>query len=262
MPISVERARRHIRENCEALRLFHQNKHWPRYLYHTAQVEVTAEILRTSRLVPRRHQHTLIHDVANQGAITNNPDAHRFIRLYFRPKNSFHFKTEGIKAADDLHRQSKHMSIPIMLAFDAQSLLTLDGVGFTPGNFAVRYTTPEFSEAAFDKFPFDYVYHDRPPPRESIKTVHYHRMAEVVYEGELPIEPHLKYIVCRSIYDKTSLLSFLGDSGAHYAAMIVVEQVRGAAFMHRAMYLTGLQFTEDGRIAIRVTPPLKLPQSN
>ena len=70
--------------------------------------------------------------MANQGALSNNPDAHQYVRLYFRPRNSFHLKTEGVKAIGDPYRAQNHMSIPVAFAFDFQKEMTLLEVDLFP----------------------------------------------------------------------------------------------------------------------------------
>lgn len=260
MAISQERAQRHVKEHSERLRLNRRNARWPKCLFFTAHLDPACEILISGNLIPRAMQSELIHDVANPGAIASNPRAHHYTRLYFRPKNDYHLKTEGIKCLGDEYRQDKHMSIPIMLVFDSQSLLSYEGVGFTCGNFATITTTPGFDEEYFNNIPFDMVYHDGPLSQERMHKVHYHRMAEVVYRGELPIEPFLRQIICRTPLDRESLLSRLGDEAPTFKERIRVEQIHGSAFMHWGLYIRRLNL-HKGTLYFEILFPRKAPVS-
>jgi hypothetical protein len=84
MGISIDRAKRHVEENCSALKMFAQNANWPKYLFHAAHAETAAKILISGALSPRSLLGHIDHDVANQGALNNNNLAHDYCRLYFR----------------------------------------------------------------------------------------------------------------------------------------------------------------------------------
>lgn len=101
MSITVKRAARHSKEWSSKLAPFPVRANWPVHLFHTCQLEVAVEIVKSGEIKCRSNVGNLICDVANQGAVWNNPDAHNYVRLYFRPRNSFHLKTEGVKAAGE-----------------------------------------------------------------------------------------------------------------------------------------------------------------
>lgn len=131
MALSPERATRHVTEWSERLRSSPRGSLWPAYLFHAAHATTAVAMLRSERLSSRSRIGTVAHDVANQGALHNNPRAHDYARLYFRPRNVFHLKTEGVKCIGDPNRDRHHMSVPVLLAFDALSVLTLQGAGFS-----------------------------------------------------------------------------------------------------------------------------------
>ena len=257
MGISRPRAQQHVEVYLEHLKKFPQTANWPKYLFHAAQVEVAAEILKSRVLVPRAEQRNLIHDVANQAAIASNPNALNYARLYFRPKNSFHLKTEGIKCIGDPYRDERHMSVPIMLAFDSVSVLTREDVGFAIGKLAHAYAEPEFGEAYFDTIPFDDVYHDHAPQSrgDEIRNL---RMSEVVCKGQLPLEHMLGRIVCRTAYDRATLLYLLGDQADVFRAITAVEQIHGSVFLHKGIYLSKLNFEQDA-LSFRLHSPARPP---
>lgn len=120
MAISQERAKQHVEEHSLRFRLIRRCARWPRSLFFAAHIEPALQIITSGKLIPRSMQSDLLHDVANPDAVANNPEAHKYTRLYFRPKNDYHLKTEGIKCIGDHHRQEKHMSIPIMFVFSAR----------------------------------------------------------------------------------------------------------------------------------------------
>lgn len=71
--------------------------YWPNFLFHYADVTAVAAIIREGMLRSRASQQHQICEVAEPGALAANPEALRYVRLHFRPKNHFHLSTEGIK---------------------------------------------------------------------------------------------------------------------------------------------------------------------
>ena len=100
MPISLIRAQQHVELWSEKLSGTSRAK-WPQHLFHTCQLEVAVEILKAGKIICRNEVQNLICDVANQGALWNNPEGHNYVRLYFRPRTYFHLKTEGVKSLGD-----------------------------------------------------------------------------------------------------------------------------------------------------------------
>lgn len=260
MGISVERAERHVRERCAALRNYAQNANWPKCLFHAAHVETTVDILRSGKIVSRKKLGIVRHDVANQGALANNELAHRYARLYFRPKNGFHLRTEGIKCLLDPYRLDCQMSVPVMLVFDAAAVLALPDTAFTDRNFA-HQIVPGCDEAYFDRIPFDDVYHDRPPTPERMAEIQDRRMAEVVYPGDLPLSGYLRQIVCRTALDRETLLHLLGADAARFRRLVTVEQIHGSTFFHRGLYINNIGVVEN-KIHVGIKPPAQSPRNN
>ena len=60
----------------------------------------------------------------------------------------------------------------------------------------------------FSQIPFHYVFHDGayPPSQAEIK---FHRNAEVLVPNSLPLRPTLKFIACRSVAERQTLLHLL-----------------------------------------------------
>jgi hypothetical protein len=171
----------------------------------------------------------------------------------------FHLKTEGIKFIGDVNRQDAHMSVPIILAFDAVGVLSAPNTGFSIGKLAGHGTQPHFDEAFFDSIPFEDVYHDSPMPRSArADEIRNHRMSEVVFRGPLPVFPHLRYVVCRTRYDRTTLLHFLGDDAQRFQNMVVSEQTLGSMFVRYCTYIKGAS-ASDGQLTLEFAPPRQPP---
>jgi hypothetical protein len=240
MSITLARAEHHIKDWSHNLARFPTRANWPLHLFHTCQLEVAVEIIKSGCIKCRGNLEHLICDVANQGAVWNNPDAHSYVRLYFRPRNSFHLKTEGVKATGDPFRMDPHMSIPIAFAFDFKKVITLANCGFVPGNFAKTGAAPLSSDAEFDEMQFELVYHDSALTQEKMAEVHNWRMSEAVVSGILPLS-YLSYVICRTIHEERTLRHALGSFPS---PKTIVEQ-RGSIFMRRGIFIDEIYWASD-----------------
>jgi hypothetical protein len=232
MSVTIERAERHVREWSKRLAPFRTRSNWPRHLFHTCQLEVALEIIRAGRILCRKDVPRLICDVANQGALWNNADAHGYVRLYFRPRNNFHLKTEGIKATGDPNRIDPHMSIPITFAFNFVKVIASQDSGFVAGNFARSGARPSDSDHNFDNLRFDLIYHDAATLPDQRTEIHNWRMSEVVVSRELALAK-ISCIVCRTIHEERTLRYMLNETIPHRT---IIEQ-RGSIFMRRGIFI-------------------------
>lgn len=216
-------------------------------------------IIRSGRLLPRARQDEIICDVADQGALWHNPEAHKFARLYFRPRNGFHFKTEGTKSKSDPHRRDPHMSIPIIFAFDFVTTITLPNSFFLPVNFAIGAQEVLDCDAEFDTLDFDKIYNDRPLPSSHYERqiIQASRMAEVVVKGGLTLDS-LAAVACRTIHEERTLLYRLRDLGDRIPR--IFTEKTGSAFLREAMFLDEV-YSKDGILHIRFHNPTKSPQA-
>jgi hypothetical protein len=219
-------------------------------------LEVAAEIIKSGVLKCRNKVGKLICDVANQGALWNNPDAHEWVRLYFRPKNSFHYKTEGVKSKSDPYRADYHMSIPVAFAFDFLKVMTLPNASFVPGNFAKGAATPQTGDASFDRMNFDLIYHDSPLSRDRKAEVHNWRMSEVVVTDELSLS-NLSFVICRTTHEERSLRYAIENSNI---PRIIVEQ-KGSIFMKRGMFIDEISWS-SGQLLFKFHEPTDSPQTS
>lgn|GEM_PF-2425195 len=256
MALSTEGAREHVRVWSSRLRQSPLCANWPTHLFHTADVTNVVPILTNGRLICRRGLDEIPCDVANQDALWNNPDAHGYVRLYFRPRTMFHLSTEGIKCLGDRYRRDPHMSIPVMLAFDAPSILALKGVGFSRGKLS-RKIPVGFDNDFFQSINFGGVYHDGPTRDETIQD---HRMAEVVVPDQLPLRPHLRKVICRTALERRTLLHRLGRQATDLSSLIVVEQIQQSCFLHKSLYVTSVGF-QEGKLRLDLHAPKDPPRS-
>jgi hypothetical protein len=241
VPITLARAQRHVKE--QAARLTPNRRVWPSFLYHACDVTNAIGIVRDGALKCRTQASGFL-DVANEGALNIFDGAHSCARLYFRPKNGFHFRTEGIKCIADPYRLPNHMSIPVMLVFDFVSVITLEGAKFSCGNIQKSRVFMD-GDAAFDDLDFEAIYHDGPTTADNGDYIRNMRMAEVSVEAEVPLEPHLRAIVFRTQSDMRTFEFLLEINGLACPYKRFVERARGTLFLSRALYLNDLTFSGD-----------------
>lgn len=239
MPISLVRAQRHV--NDRSARLTANRASWPHFLYHACDVTTAINIVRHNMLRCRNDATDFL-DVANGGALNIYDGSHSCARLYFRPKNGFHFRTEGIKCLNDQWRLPNHMSIPVMFLFDFISVITLSGARFSCGNVQ-RSRTFLDGDAAFDSLDFDAIYHDAPTNSQNKEYITNMRMSEVGVEGNVPLQPHLRGIMFRTQSDMQTFEYMLERGGISCPYKLIVERARGTLFLARAFYLNDLNFS-------------------
>lgn len=241
MAITLNRAIEHVAIWSKRLKGF--STFWPKHVYHTADASVIPTILSSGCIKPRNQQTDLVCDVASVSAIARNPRALEYSRFYFRPRTLFHIITEGIRCVADTKRPTNQMSIPIILAFDAHSVLSLEGISYTKGKFADCDAERGDDQDFFDSIDFDDIYHDAPT---TDAVVRHKRMAEVLYAGKLPLD-YLKFIICRTVHDRITLLSLLSlEQREKFGPQIKVQKSEGSYFVHHySLYITDLKFVNN-----------------
>lgn len=262
MPVSVERIERHIEEWGPKLGRDSLRKSWPKYLFHTLDASSINAVVARGAVLSRQKvvsQHgAVICDVANQGALWSNPAAHNYVRLYFRPRNSYHLKNEGIKSLSDVYRIDPHMTIPVTIAFNISPVLSLPGAAFVPGNFARLGNAPCDTDEDFDDLSFSDIYHDSAPPQARMSEILNARMSEVVVASEVSLS-HARGLVVRNSYDRWTLRHLLSDLPEDRCPKILLDR-EGAVFFKRGMYIRDL-YLEGNDILLRFGEPFKAPQS-
>lgn len=243
MPITVARALRHIVEHEKRLAANRRCARWPRYIFHTTHVSNAVEIVRTGS-VGARSNTAGFHDVANQGALSAFDGSHDFARFYFRPKNGFHLRTEGIKCIGDPYRFDHQMSVPICFVFRLQDVLTRSDCFFSSGNLQ-RLKRFETGDAAFDALDFEAIYHDAQPDPSELDYIHDRRMAEVAVRDRLALIDGLQAIVFRTKWDMETFRWLLAARGVTCDHRLGIEHIGQSIFISQGLFVSDLDFRDD-----------------
>jgi hypothetical protein len=195
LSITLARATRHTEEQEKRLADTYQRASWPRYLFHTTHVTNAVEIVRHGA-ISARNQVANFHDVANQGALGAFEGSHNYARLYFRPKNAFHMRTEGIKCLNDPYRFQNQMSVPVCFLFRLPDVLCRTDACFSSSNVQ-RSHDFKTGDEAFDTLDFDAIYHDHWTDASNRQYIHDCRMAEVAVKDQIHKSLRCALFMCR-----------------------------------------------------------------
>jgi hypothetical protein len=216
--ITLAKAQSHIENWCATLltpRGHGYRSKWPKYLFHHASLANATSILEEGALLSRHDASALAHDdVAPAEVIARRTDAHRYARLYFRPRTPTQYQVEGIRKTQDcyLNDPSNHVPILYMFMFSAESVLTLPGTQFSNGNMQSPNSTFDGTNDFFNALPFDKIFHEGrfdPSEKDSILKA---RCAEVLADSPLLLKDHLKFVLCRSEAERHTLLDAYPNS--------------------------------------------------
>ncbi len=191
-------------------------------------------------------ENVVVNDIAPQDIIDNRGDAHACARLYFRPRAPTQYRVEGIRKPKDYY-QEKHAGFLVMLALDAEAILTNPETQFSDGNMQ-SHASEVYDDDGFDELQFSGIYHDQAnPSRDQIRQ----RCAEVLATSPLLLEHTLKHIIVRTDADVQTLYCRLDDLGLGYLSDKVRRSQGTGVFFNE---YTALEFidSEPGRITFRV----------
>ncbi|WP_449046018.1 DarT ssDNA thymidine ADP-ribosyltransferase family protein [Paracoccus versutus] len=248
MGISAARHRRHVAE--WTARFSNYKQKWPKHLFRHEPVESALSILRTGVLMSRSAACALgplANDIAPADIIQNRDDAHSCVRLYFRPRTPTQFHIEGIRKSADFYK-GKHAGFLVMLAFDAEAVLTLPGTKFSTGNMQSPYSSVLDGDVGFDSLDFSGIYHDEAYPSADEKRK---RCAEVLVGNPLEIASNLSAIIVRTDADMATMKYLLTREGlGHYIPLIKKSDGTGV-FFHN---FTAVQYVDSapGRISFQL----------
>ena len=192
-------------------------------------------IVRAGRLESRNNAPGFI-DVANQGALHHFQGSHEFARLYFRPKNMFHLRTEGILCETDRFRLPEHMSIPVMFLFRFVEVITNPNAQFSSGNVQSSQTWLD-GDAAFDALDFNSIYHDAALSADRGPAVRNMRMSEVGVRNGLNLQGNLSAILFRTKSDMETFKYLIELEGIDCPYSLGVEQISQSIFQSRGLFL-------------------------
>jgi hypothetical protein len=253
MGLSAKRVERHIREWEKKLAASYPTyrSRWPAHLFHHAPIENVASILRRGALLSREDSDDERRlDVADPEVLKLRARAHKFARLYFRPRTPTQFHIEGIRKANEYYKSSVHSPTLVMLVFDARSVLAADDVRFSRGNMQSAYSPDGDTEEFFDTIDFQKVYHEGGTGGDqSIITA---RCAEVLAPSPLELEDNLRLILCRSQAERAFLLDRLRTDASFWSQQIVVsEDIR--AFERRYTFAQKISIDDRG-VLVGIAP--------
>ncbi|WP_168202938.1 DarT ssDNA thymidine ADP-ribosyltransferase family protein [Tardiphaga sp. vice352] len=254
MSITLDRANRHIVDQERRLAANKQRAFWPSYLFHTTHITNAVEIVGGGAL-NCRNQIAGFHDVANQGALAAYEASHDYARLYFRPKNGFHMRTEGIKCLNDPYRLQNQMSIPVCFVFRLADVLCREDACFSSGNVQRSHDFKTGNDS-FDELDFDAIYHDSWTDQFNRQHIHDCRMAEVSVRDKLKLEHGLQAILFRTSWDLETFRFYIAEKGIACPHRLGIEQIHGSLFMSEGLYITDLNFSDD-RVQMSFHFPLR-----
>lgn len=249
MGISLAKAQHHITKWCESLSAptaYNYRRKWPKYLFHHASLTNATGILQNGALLSRDDVALTEHDdVAPVEVISRRLDAHRFARLYFRPRTPTQYRVEGIRKAEECYEgTSSHVPIIYMFLFSAESVLTLNDTQFSNGNMQSPQTKFDGSIDFFDSIQFEKVFHEGGFPQSEREAIVKARCAEVLTKSPLYLSEHLKFVLCRSEAERHTLLnSYPNADPALRAKIRTVTEV--GIFQSEYTYIKSVDLLSD-----------------
>ncbi len=186
---------------------------WPRYVYHFTDVHNAASILQSGYLFSRaeaERRGLMRVDNASPEIIQQTRPAHlKYARLYFRPRTPTQYRNEGIRPLGQRELGGAHCPIPVYFCFEAWAVLAQDNTEFSNGNMGSPRASHSGERDFFLSIPFHLVFHHRWFKPEERDDIIFRRNAEVLVPDRLPLDPTLKFIVCRSTAERHTLLTLL-----------------------------------------------------
>lgn len=240
--------------------------YWPRYLFHVTDVNQAASIIAAGRLLSRAaasDSRMLVTDNASPEIIAQtDPEIHRYVRLYFRPRTPTFFHNEGIRPVGQRSMNS-HCPVPVALLFDAKTVLGMSGSRFSNGNLARRgQATLGQTASFFENLPFDDIYHDQSLAgysQAAKDSIVFRRQAEVVIPNELPLQGNLHSVFLRSAAERETLLSLLAEINVALPLPYPVRiNVRQPLFFKRWSFVETVSL-RDHQLTIQFNPSSETP---
>lgn len=225
-------------------------KKWPKFLFHHANVENAIGILKQGALLSRNDAEAgkvLVNDIAPDEIVNNRNDAHAYSRLYFRPRTPTQFHIEGIRKPAN-YFLGKHAGFLVMLAFDAESVLTMPDTRFSTCNMQSPTSQILDGDDGFDLLDFSGIFHDEANPSDDEKRK---RCAEVLAKSPLDVNANLSAIVVRTDADMATLKYLLTREGLVHLIPYLRKSQGTGVFFHD---YTAVQFVDSapGRINFKL----------
>lgn len=189
---------------------------WMDYAFHVTDVQNAAGILAEGRLYCRKQatgRHLMKVENADVGIIKKSAErTDTLARLYFRPRNPFHFDTEGCRPIARRHSSGAHTAVPVFFLFDLAKLLTQQGTEYTNGWGASDSVQLRGDANGLRSMNWRDIYSlgsmGTDPARKG--DLKFYRMAEVVMRDHLTLD-HLLGVICRTAPERDTLLTILPE---------------------------------------------------
>lgn len=234
---------------------------WPRYVYHFTNIVNAVSIIKIGGLYSRAEclsRNLMVTDNASPEIISNTKAEHtKYVRLYFRPRTPTQYNNEGIRPINQRKLGGAHCPIPVFFCFGALEVLSLDETEFSDGNMGSPSVTHSAEQAFFNSIPFAHVFHNGWFSPEKLKTIVYHRHAEVLVPTYLPLRPYLKFIVCRSAAERQTLLHLL-PPGIRLQWAPHIRIAEQGLFERRWTFVEEAVVTDD-RVVFKFNPSTTTP---
>lgn len=247
MALTVKYAAAHIARWSKTLQAqspFRGN--WPSRLFHHAPLDNALGILKTRRLFSRADtSNPMRRDVAAEGVIDNSETAHRFARLYFRPRTPTQFHIEGIrKDSECKYGAGAHAPVLVFFVFRALPILTSKGTRFSDRNMQLGSAQLGDDDDFFEAIPFDKVYHEGNTWGD--RSIIDHRCAEVLAESGLSLSEHLQWVYCRSPAERATLVHLLGNALASVWMKKIIVSDDLKLFERKYCFVENVSLSNEG----------------
>lgn len=219
---------------AEQLGITDDRRYWPRWLFHTTDIDNAVSILAGKSLLSRNKAQddgVLRTDIASGQIIDQTSEVYRSCaRLYFRPRTPTQYQNEGFRPRHQQSSLKAHSPVPIVFIFDSLSVLTRSDAKFTNGNASSSGVETGADVEFLRTIPFEWVYHDSAFPDALRGQVVFHRNAEVLIPERLELDGHLLRVFARSPAEMETLTSLVDREAqgllAKYAPLIMTNTHR------------------------------------
>lgn len=250
MGIGAELHRLHVAEWDK--RFQNYKRSWIKYLFRHEPIENAIAILKSGELLSRSmaSQNTaLVKDIAPVDIIQTREDAHDFVRLYFRPRTPTQFHIEGIRKEVDYYKNC-HGGFLVMMAFDAESVLSMESTCFSSGNMQSAASIIKYGESGFKDLDFSGIYHDEYSPSDDQRRK---RCAEVLVQSPLTIQHNLAALIVRTDADVATLKHLLIKENLNFLLPLIRKSDGSGVFFHNYTAVKYID-TAPGRINFELAP--------
>jgi hypothetical protein len=187
---------------------------WPRYVFRVDNIDAAARILRSGRILSRAAalaSGVLATDAASPKVMAQT-DAQwlSYVRLYFRPRTPTQFHSEGFRSAGN-YGLGAHCPAPVVFLLDSAEILTRVDTLFSDGNLAAAGSLTGRDVTFLRDIPFEKVYHQDPLGQSEMRSIIFHRCAEIAVPHEVELDA-LAFIGCRTQAEYETLLHLLDET--------------------------------------------------